>query len=185
MVKGSKMSEESKLKISKNHAKWNKGRKETRPEVLKKLSDSHKNQVAWNKGKKGYSTNRKGFIMPQETKDKIRKTKIEKRETYKTWKGGISRGKNKKEYYLFKCKQRIYRRKNANGNFTQGEWELLKKQYNYTCPCCHKSEPKIKLTADHIIPLSKGGSNYIENIQPLCGSCNCKKHTKIIKYDIE
>ena len=73
-------------------------------------------------------------------------------------------------------------KRNAEGSHTFGEWELLKKQYGYTCPCCKKSEPKVKLTEDHIVPLSKGGSDYIENIQPLCKSCNCKKHTTIIKY---
>jgi 5-methylcytosine-specific restriction endonuclease McrA len=72
----------------------------------------------------------------------------------------------------------------AIGSHTFEEWELLKKQYNFTCPCCHRKEPKIFLTEDHIIPLSKGGSNLIENIQPLCRSCNCSKHTKIIKYNI-
>ena len=77
------------------------------------------------------------------------------------------------------------RKRSAEGSFTNGEWELLKKQYGFTCPCCKKSEPEIKLTRDHIVPLSKGGSNYIENIQPLCKSCNSYKHTQTIKYELQ
>ncbi len=69
-----------------------------------------------------------------------------------------------------------------SGFHTFGEWELLKKQYGYICPCCKLQEPDIKLTVDHIIPLSKGGTDLIDNIQPLCMKCNVKKHTKVIKY---
>ena len=75
------------------------------------------------------------------------------------------------------------RKRGADGTHTYGEWETLKAQYNWTCPCCGKREPGIVLTEDHIIPLSLGGSNNIENIQPLCMPCNSRKHTKVIKFE--
>lgn len=90
--------------------------------------------------------------------------------------------KNNPDKYYQHNKLRRIRESNASGNHTFGEWETLKAQYNWTCPCCKKQEPKIILTEDHIIPLSKGGSHNIENIQPLCRSCNSIKSTKTIKY---
>lgn len=89
------------------------------------------------------------------------------------WKGGLNP--------MWVRKQRI---KTNGGSHTIQEWETLKAQYNWTCPCCKKSEPEIKLTEDHVISLKRGGSDNIENIQPLCGGCNSKKHTKIIKYEV-
>ncbi|WP_053589665.1 HNH endonuclease [Bacillus sp. FJAT-22090] len=59
------------------------------------------------------------------------------------------------------------------------EWtELLKKHDNicFYCGVRMTKTPGIKQrTRDHMIPISKGGSDKIENIVPACRSCNSKK----------
>lgn len=69
------------------------------------------------------------------------------------------------------------REKNAEGSFTLEEWEQLKMQFGYKCAYCGKTK---ELTVDHKIPLARGGTNYISNIQPLCMLCNQKKGTSIL-----
>lgn len=41
---------------------------------------------------------------------------------------------------------------------------------------------KKPLQQDHIKPLSRGGDNALDNIQPLCKECNGHKHTRTIDY---
>ena len=70
----------------------------------------------------------------------------------------------------------------ADGYFSSEEWLGLKEKYNFTCLRCGKREPEIRLSADHVIPLVKGGKNSIDNIQPLCISCNSQKYTNHVDY---
>jgi hypothetical protein len=88
-------------------------------------------------------------------------------------------------------KQRRRARKRGNGgSFTLKEWLDLKIKYNNVCLCCGLSEEQLKplrrkLVPDHVVPLSKGGNNSIDNIQPLChgaGGCNNKKSTNCTDF---
>lgn len=65
---------------------------------------------------------------------------------------------------------------NGAGSFTAAEWAALKAQYDHRCLACKRQEPEIRLTVDHVKPLSRGGLNTIANIQPLCKSCNSAKY---------
>lgn len=33
---------------------------------------------------------------------------------------------------------------------------------------------------DHVVPLNRGGKDFLENIVPCCLSCNCSKNTKLV-----
>lgn len=107
---------------------------------------------------------------------------------YTSYKGIRKEGESKQIYHKRYCKKhpnliahlkarRYAREKGAVGSHTLQEWEDLKNSYNNCCASCGNM---VKLTKDHIIPLSKGGSDYIENIQPLCKNCNSRKHNKIL-----
>lgn len=109
-----------------------------------------------------------------------------------SYKGVRKNGESKQVYHRNYCKnnpvnishlkaRRYAREKGAIGSHTLKQWIELKQSYGDICAFCkeHKS-----LSKDHIIPLSKGGSDFIENIQPLCRNCNSKKNNKIINPDL-
>ena len=47
----------------------------------------------------------------------------------------------------------------------------------YRCRECGTSKNETSLEIDHIVPVSRGGTNDIDNLQTLCRECNRMKHT--------
>lgn len=198
-LRGPKHSAEARLKMS----RANKG-KVISPEQRKKISEALKGSIPWNKGipmseetrrkcseaLKGRPRTRARSSPSEETRRKISATLQrhpirywlgKKRPTisgslHPQWKGGVT---NDLRY----SQARRAKKKGATGTHTAYEWLVLKAAYDFTCPSCWRREPLVKLTEDHIVPLVKGGSDSIDNIQPLCQSCNSKKYTTPHRYE--
>jgi 5-methylcytosine-specific restriction endonuclease McrA len=61
----------------------------------------------------------------------------------------------------------------ATGTITPEAWQAVLHQFSNACAHCLKTgEP---MTMDHVLALSRGGSHEIDNVVPLCKSCNSSK----------
>jgi 5-methylcytosine-specific restriction endonuclease McrA len=85
--------------------------------------------------------------------------------------------KNNPDWVRSNRNRRRARKVAAGGHHTAAEIRELYRKQNGGCPVC-KASLANGYHADHIQPLSKGGSNDITNIQLLCPPCNMSKRNK-------
>ena len=52
------------------------------------------------------------------------------------------------------------------------------KRDKYRCRECGATNKETTLEIDHIVPVAKGGTNDLSNLQTLCKACNRAKHTR-------
>lgn len=64
---------------------------------------------------------------------------------------------------------------NCEASLTSADIEQLRSERGKKCAVCGV---KGKMTLDHIIPLSRGGSHVARNVQFLCFSCNAGKRNR-------
>lgn len=108
-------------------------------------------------------------------------------EEHERWQGGVSqteahrrwKAKNPERMAHLKA-ARYARERSAKGSHSFEEWQDLISRFGHKCANCKECKP---LTKDHIIPLSKGGTDYIMNIQPLCRNCNSRKWATLPIYE--
>jgi len=70
-------------------------------------------------------------------------------------------------------------RHGATGSHTQAQLDaLMLKQGGRCADCGDQFSPSTPPTVDHIVALSRGGSDSIENLRWTCRSCNSAKYNK-------
>lgn len=85
-----------------------------------------------------------------------------------------------KEKVAEQGRRRRERKREAGGVLTAAEWRKMLVDCSNRCLCCGKYDEHLE--ADHVVPLSLGGTNNASNRQPLCKSCNAAKAMQIVDY---
>lgn len=174
--------EQKKEKARARNSKWYSGLSEDRKDEIRKNNNA--------RAKEWYRKNRS--VIREASKERAKKYRKEHelkvKECIDRWhkdhpdrvnKNRIKWEKNHPENKIERRHRRRIKEKNTGESFTGYEWKLLCSEYGNICLKCGQNKP---LTPDHVIPISLGGSNSIDNIQPLCLECNLWKHTKIIDF---
>lgn len=78
-------------------------------------------------------------------------------------------------YERAKTAKRRARKRINGGKITDAQLIQIKDFYNNTCLRCGRRPPEVRLTVDHVTPLTLGGEDTPQNAQVLCVSCNSKK----------
>jgi 5-methylcytosine-specific restriction endonuclease McrA len=146
-----------------------------RIEVRRKYQEEHKEQIAeykkaWTKANDVRTVSYKRAYYEQNREEVIARSK--------EW------AENNLEK-VKQCKANNNRKRRAakhasRGNFTAKEFEELCERYGNRCLSCGSTG--VVLEVDHIVPLTRGGPDDIDNIQPLCGTCNRSKFVKAVDY---
>lgn len=141
---------------------------------------------------------------PDRIEERVRRWRDENREYVKTYRrehylanADELRAKSKDWYYANKklalkrrkewLKRKPYKiaeannrrrakKRNAAGSFTYSDVIAMKKWQGGRCWYC--GTKRRKLTIDHRVALSKGGTNYPSNLQLVCKSCNSRKRDR-------
>ena len=144
-----------------------------RVEARRKYQEEHKEQIS--EYKKGWAAENEDSVSDSRRKH-YKSNRDEVITRSKEWaENNPEKVRQAKTNYL---RKRRAARHASRGNFTVQEFKELCEIYGNKCLAC--GDTRAPLDADHVVPLTEGGSDNIGNIQPLCGSCNREKFVDII-----
>lgn len=67
----------------------------------------------------------------------------------------------------------------AAGTMNPNAFQILGDKYGFFCLKCKSTE---KLEIDHVVPVSKQGTNDMNNLQILCMTCNRVKYIDVVDF---
>lgn len=137
---------------------------------LKRLERYKENSEKYRQISKNYKSSHKDSVSGYNAKYYENNSEKEKKRA-KVW-----QTKNPESVKIIN-KNRRARKRNAEGKYTLEDIKRITTQQNNKCAYCSIELGKIR-HIDHIIPLIKGGSNWPNNIQLLCPTCNMRKKAK-------
>lgn len=156
------------LRIVSNYACWQCERIKVRRQQKENPELWRRNARRWGKeNKERKRDNVKRWMVANPDKAKA----LRKRAAYK-W------GQNNRDTARAISNRRRARKKEAEGTYTKHDIQDLRIR-QLACLCGDSFE-KVSATVDHVIPLSRGGSNWPTNLQLLCQPCNDSKGTKLM-----
>ena len=146
-----------------------------------KAKESHKKYYNSDKGKeyyKKYHKSEKSIAYEQSEQRKLAKKNYYKnggkeasKKYYESEKGQVSLFNNQNK--------RRSRESNQGKSITVKQWKEVYKYFNWSCAYSEVILSKENRNLDHIIPLSKGGSNNIWNMIPMLNIYNFSKQDKL------
>ncbi len=74
-----------------------------------------------------------------------------------------------------KRKREALKKNNGPHTLTPKEWRTILAEFGGRCAYCARM---LKLTQDHVEPVSKGGTHSPDNAVPACAGCNGSKHAR-------
>ena len=92
-----------------------------------------------------------------------------------------AKNKHTKDDYHITKKQRIRRSPHIP---TAIRHEVFKKD-NYRCKECGRTSKEVVIEVDHILPVSQGGTDELDNLQTLCLPCNRAKQDRMFKTEMK
>lgn len=167
----------NKARKAENCKRWRAAKKAENPdfrkEEHKRYRDSHKEQIrAYDK--------RYDDAHPIEHRERVRRYTRNHPDRIAVY-AKKYRQEHRDLYYYHANKRRLLEKGNG-GSHTYTEWTKLKESYGNICLRCGKS---LRLSQDHVVPVTKFGRDDIENIQPLCHKCNRVKFNRTFDYRLE